>query len=65
MKYLQSNEGPSISMRDAASYLGLRLLKLCEMARNGEIEARQTLGEPRILWSEIHRYIAKRAGAKV
>ncbi len=66
MKHMTDHSGSYCKLKDAATYLGVRPLKLCDMIRNGEIEAHQAAhGETFILWNEIHCYMTKRAGGNV
>jgi hypothetical protein len=66
MKKLQSYGGQNCKLRDAAIFLGVRPLKLCDMIRNGEIEAYQSPhNETFLLWSDIDSYLTKRCGGDV
>ncbi|RDS80844.1 hypothetical protein DWU98_12920 [Dyella monticola] len=66
MKLMKDHSAPYCKLKDAANYIGVRPLKLCDMIRKGEIEAHQSPhGETFILWSEIHCYMTRRAGGNV
>lgn len=62
MTTIQEQSNPPRLIHDAASTLGIRVLKLCELIRAGEIEAEYAQGHTFIRHLEVHRYIAKRAG---
>lgn len=65
MKKLQDHSQPTYILRDAATYLGIRFMTLCDMVRDGAIEAcLSPYGYPVVLIAELDRYIAKRAGIK-
>lgn len=63
MKQLQDHSEPNFILRDAATYLCIRFMTLCDMVRDGAIEAcSNPCGYSVVLIAELDRYIAKRAG---
>jgi hypothetical protein len=66
MKKLQDPSQPNYILRDAATYLGIRFMTLCDTVRDGAIEAcLNPYGYSVVLIAELDRYIAKRAGIKL